>query len=128
MNEHYTPSEFLEASDKAKQYEKGREQAKFYRLFLDNFRSAVVSQLLRKDLNGKLGVVDMNTTDLPLKKFEFCDIEDIREYMKNALNEANETAGTSENLTGANPTQIADMTPIEFYRYIDDLKATLIKK
>lgn len=127
MNEHYTPSEHLEAADKAKQHEKGREQAKFYRHFLDSLRSKVVKQLLRKDLNQELGDVDINTTDLPLSKFQFCDAGRLQEYIVEAMNEANKAAGTSEN-TAAKTDELAKMTPIEFYKYIDDLKKTLIKK
>lgn len=127
MKEYYTPSEHLEAADKARQHEKGREQANFYRTFLDTLRQRVVRQLIRKGINQKLGVVDIDTTNLPLSKFEFCDVQSITEYIKEAGEKASQITGISESMN-ADPHALVNMTPSEFYVYIDDLKANLIKK
>jgi len=128
MKENYTPSEYFNAADKAKQHEKGREEAKFYRNFLDFFRNKVVSKLLQKDINEGLGDIDIDKTDLPLSKFRFCDSNSLMQYINEAMKEANQIAGTSIKSIRVNTETMANMTPIEFHKYIEELKESLIKE
>ena len=117
----------MEAQDKKEQREKGREEAKFYRHLLDSFKRRVADQLVRKDLSRKLGEIDLNTTTLKLREFEFCDPYSLNEYIKQAMEEANEVVDNPPKSVSVNPEQLADMTPSEFVVYIENLKSSLIK-
>jgi len=123
----FTAGEYVEAQDKKEQREKGREEAKFYRHLLDSFKRRVADQLVRKDLNRKLGEIDLNTTTLKLREFEFCDPYSLNEYIKQAMEEANEVVDNPPKSVSVNPEQLADMTPSEFVVYIENLKSSLIK-
>src|SRR3989338_4422935 len=128
MNEGYTPSEFLEAQEKKEKHDQGREEAAFYRAFLDSLKREVLRQINRKDLNQALGNVDLNTTNLPLRQFEYCDPQFIAKYIQDAGAEAAKITGQGgvRNLS-SNPEQLANMTPAQFVRYIEKLKSSLIK-
>ncbi|OGZ01259.1 MAG: hypothetical protein A3B13_03525 [Candidatus Liptonbacteria bacterium RIFCSPLOWO2_01_FULL_45_15] len=123
----FTAGEYVEAQDKKEQREKGREEAKFYRHLLDSFKRRVADQLVRKDLSRKLGEIDLNTTTLKLREFEFCDPYSLNEYIKQAMEEANEVVDNPPKSVSVNPEQLADMTPSEFVVYIENLKSSLIK-
>ena len=123
----FTVGEYMEAQDKKEQREKGREEAKFYRHLLDSFKSRVVGQLVRKDLNKELGEIDLNTTTLRLREFQFCDPGNLNDNMKGAMMEASQVVDNPPKSISANMEQIADMTPSEFVVYIEDLKSSLIK-
>lgn len=124
----FTAGEYVEAQDKKEQREKGREEAKFYRHLLDNFQGRVFDKLLRKDLNKKLGKVDLNTTTLKLREFDFCTPDNLGSYIKQAMEEASQIVDNPPKSISANMEQLADMTPSEFVVYIEGLKSSLIKE
>ena len=121
-----TPSERLEAEEKARNYQEGKKEAEFYRLVLDDLASSVASQLNREDFNEDLGDINLETTDHKLKDFKYCDANSITEYIKEGANNAKETTGLDINFK-FNPTDLAEMTPDEFFNYIETTKASLIK-
>ena len=127
MPERFTPSEHMEAQDKKEQHDKGREEAKFYRQLLDNFYRKIINQAARTDLNKELGQVDLNTTDLKLKQFKFCDVASMQTYMKEAADSVAQALGMKNFNLSFEVNSLAEMTPSELHQHIENQKSSLIK-
>jgi hypothetical protein len=118
----YTPSEVLEAQDKAKQYEKGRKQADFYRTFID-LLEAKATEALDPEHTGEIN----NTLSL-LNNFEALSPDNLRKYIEEAIEIANEKAGTKELMVSVNCEELSKMTVPNFFNYLSSLRSTLIKE
>jgi len=75
----------------------------------------------------KLGEINLDTTRLKLREFELCDPRSLAGYISEAMQEANKILDTSVKNVQVNPEQIANMTPVEFISYVEELKSSLIK-
>jgi len=127
MSEKFTLSEYFEAEDKKEQHAKGREEAKFFRHLLNTFKDKVTKQLLKKGVNENLGEIDINTTALKLRDFEFCGPAFLEGYLREAQEEVNKMVDEPIKGFVVNVEQIADMTPTEFVDYIESQKSSLIR-
>lgn len=132
----YTPSERLEAEDKSK----GQEQAKFYRCFLDKFRTEILNLSSEKNSELKLNELD----DKELEKISYTldillgDLErdalnggdgsyNINICVDKAAKEAGELTGVKER-PNINLKELGGMTLTQFNQHIDQLKSSLIKE
>lgn len=129
MKEEYTPSERLEARDKMERYQKGREEAKFYRFALNHFKASICKDVLNIDPLAfqEPGVADVNTAGKKLKDFGF-DAMALSRHMEDAAAEAvkrgipQAPAGIGINLQ-----TLENMTPVEFVHEVQTVESQLIK-
>jgi len=126
------PSEVLEAQEQKEKHDSGLEQANFYRKFLDTFKSDVLSKVQESGVFGKYsesnaGREDPMTTIVKLKEFTLCTPDHLAVYINSDANKANRDLGTSETVN-YNVEELADLTPSEFVKKIEELKSTLVKE
>ncbi|NMB47994.1 hypothetical protein GYA13_00935 [Candidatus Kuenenbacteria bacterium] len=116
----YTPNEVLEAKEKAEQHKEGQKQAEFYRALLD-FIGTKVAEVLDPEHTGSIE----NTQDQLDRRG--LDADSLRKYVKEAIETANQKAGTQEVMVSINCEELSQMTAQDFFNYLDSLKTTLIK-
>jgi len=116
----YTPSEVLEAQDKAAQHKEGRKQAEFYRTLLDLIESKVAKVLDPENT----GNIEETSSSL---SYRGIDSASLSEYIEKAIETANEKAGTKEVTVSIDCEELSQMTAQNFFNYLDSLKTTLIK-
>src|SRR5579872_1477876 len=115
----YTPSEQAEAQDKFEQHQKGREEAKFYREFLDKLKDQVTGVLLKSG-------ADQGQRDR-LEDFESAGILNLKQSIDDAISAANKGVDKPVEHVNVRQELLAEMTQREFVEYIERLKSSLIK-
>ncbi|GEM_PF-3598928 len=115
------PGEYLEALEKKEERERALPEAKFYRSFLDIFKNKISERtsILRRSKGD-----DINT--MKLKEFEFWNLESAR-MVSDAVRDANDAAKTQVKPAPVDRNELGEKTLQEFYSYIEELKASLLK-
>ncbi len=126
-----TSSEFFEAQGKFKRHEEGREQAKFYKHFLEQFKSKIIDTVKKNEF----ATIDPEQKDtvenddellrLPAGSFEGCDIESLQRYINESSEAATKQTNIDENVQISAET-LANMPFIELLDYIEKLEGELI--
>ena len=115
----------LEAQDGKEKYERGVEQAENYRKFLDAFKERLWTNLNKRErglVSYKSPKIDLETTTMPIGGFY---VTDIRQCVENARADV---GFPSNEKIDFDLEEIAQMTPSEFLKKIDELKASLRKE